>query len=57
MKNSCLIVYVTAGMLLFTGFVAHGQVADKAENIAPLLYGEKVPDAILTDTDGNKQGV
>ncbi len=32
----------------------NAQVADVAENIAPLLIGERIPDAQLKDTDGKE---
>ena len=34
--------------------VSFAQIADKAENISPLLIGEKIPNVILHDTNGKE---
>ena len=45
------IVSTLFSLLLFVG-VATAQIADKAENISPLLIGEKIPETTLTTTKG-----
>lgn len=39
-------------LLLMLSFSAFAQVADVAENISPLLIGEKIPNVILQDVNG-----
>ncbi|MEJ2113219.1 MAG: redoxin domain-containing protein, partial [Flavobacteriaceae bacterium] len=41
-------------VLLFTCVVKGQEVPEKAEDISPLLIGEKIPNASLLDPDGNK---
>ncbi len=48
MKNIFKIV-----ALLFS-VVSFAQIADKAENVSPLLIGEKIPNVILHDTNGKE---
>lgn len=38
---------------LFVFSISFGQIADKPENISPLLIGEKIPNSILQDVNGN----
>jgi len=45
--------YLFVLLLVFTGLTATGQVAEKAEDISPLLISEKVPSLPITSTDGN----
>jgi peroxiredoxin len=40
-------------LFLFTG-VVNSQIADSAENISPLLIGEKIPNVVLHDSNGNE---
>lgn len=40
--------------LLFTGYTVTAQIPEKAENISPLLIGEKIPSAKLTAGDGRQ---
>ena len=40
-------------LFLITG-VANSQIADNAENISPLLIGEKIPNVVLHDSNGNE---
>ena len=39
---------------LFLGSPIYAQIADKAENVAPLLIGEQIPDATLLNAKGEK---
>jgi thiol-disulfide isomerase/thioredoxin len=48
MKNIFKIV-----TLLFS-IVSLAQIADKAENISPLLIGEKIPNVVLHDANGKE---
>ena len=48
MKNILKIV-----ILLFS-VVSFAQIADKAENVSPLLIGEKIPNVILQDANGKE---
>jgi peroxiredoxin len=48
MKNIFKIV-----TLLFT-VVSFAQIADKPENVSPLLIGEKIPNVVLQDTNGKE---
>ena len=48
MKN----IFKTVILLFST--VSFAQIADKAENVSPLLIGEKIPDVILHDTNGKE---
>ena len=48
MKNIFKIV-----ALLFS-VVSFAQIADKAENVSPLLIGEKIPNVVLHDTNGKE---
>lgn len=48
MKN---LVKLIAILFSVTSFA---QIADKAENISPLLIGEKIPNVVLHDTNGNE---
>ncbi|MCW1146637.1 peroxiredoxin-like family protein [Flavobacterium lacisediminis] len=34
--------------------VSFGQIADKPENVSPLLIGEKIPNVLLRDVNGNE---
>jgi len=43
-------------MLLFSP-AAFGQLAEKAEDISPLLIGEAVPDVTLTSANGNEESI
>ncbi len=45
--------YLFVLLLVFTGLMATGQVAEKAEDISPLLISEKVPSLPITSTEGN----
>ncbi len=47
-------------ILLFsgiTGSTSSAQIPGKAEDISPLLYGEVIPEALLTAPDGSKQSL
>ena len=48
MKN----IFKTVILLFST--VSFAQIADKAENVSPLLIGEKIPNVILHDADGKE---
>ena len=41
-------------LILLFSIVSFAQIADKAENISPLLIGEKIPNVILHDTNGKE---
>lgn len=41
-------------VILLFSTVSFAQIADKAENVSPLLIGEKIPDVILHDTNGKE---
>jgi len=41
-------------LIIWAFLKCNAQVADKAEDISPLLIGEKIPDGILTDNMGGK---
>jgi len=41
-------------VFLITSFVKAQDVPEKAEDISPLLIGEKIPNAVLLDPSGNK---
>ncbi len=45
--------YLFVLLLVFTGLMATGQVAEMAEDISPLLISEKVPSLPITSTEGN----
>ncbi|MDF1576584.1 MAG: peroxiredoxin-like family protein [Bacteroidales bacterium] len=40
-------------LMLFALFSAEAQLAEKAEDISPLLIGETLPDAVIRTPDGN----
>lgn len=52
MKNVKFLILCCTMLLLNLRLGA--QVADKAENVAPLLIGEQIPDATLLNTKGEK---
>jgi peroxiredoxin len=45
--------FITILLFLFTSLVS-SQIADSAENISPLLIGEKIPNVLLRDSYGNE---
>jgi peroxiredoxin len=45
--------FITILLFLFTSLVS-SQIADSAENISPLLIGEKIPNVLLRDSHGNE---
>ena len=51
MKTSISIVFVFC-LLFVIPFSLKAQVADKPEDISPLLIGETIPDATLVNSDG-----
>ena len=44
-------------LLLATGPFTFAQVPEKAQDISPLLYGEKIPDVVLITPEGEKHQV
>lgn len=50
--HKLLTIIVFASLVFKASIMA--QVADKPENIAPLLIGEKIPNTVLISADGNK---
>ena len=51
-KNS-MKKYITLLLVSFTSLVS-AQIADRAENISPLLIGEKIPNVVLEDSNGKE---
>lgn len=49
MKKTGLFIFTT----LFAVSATFAQLPEKAEDISPLLYGEKIPNAILVEAGGN----
>jgi peroxiredoxin len=47
-----LVIFLFAGLATFA---ASAQLPEKAEDISPLLIGEKIPDVALKATDGSNQ--
>jgi peroxiredoxin len=41
----------------FAIFMANAQIAEKAEDISPLLIGENIPDVVLKATDGSSRNI
>ncbi|MGM0532429.1 MAG: peroxiredoxin-like family protein [Bacteroidota bacterium] len=54
MKKQLFITLAIAAMVQTTSFA---QIPDKAEDISPLLYGEKIPGGTLKDPDGKNHKV
>lgn len=55
MKRFKTILFLS--VFLSVAHISYAQIPDNAEDIAPLLYGEDIPEATLTDLDGNKQSL
>lgn len=54
LKKHLFITLIIAAMVQVTSFA---QIPDKAEDISPLLYGEKIPDGVLTTPNGENHKV
>ena len=53
-KKQLFITLIITAMVQATSFA---QIPDQAEDISPLLYGEKIPEGILTTPNGEDQKV
>jgi peroxiredoxin len=42
---------------VFAIFMANAQIAERAEDISPLLIGENIPDVVLKATDGSSSNI
>jgi peroxiredoxin len=49
--------FIIMALLLAMGQTVYSQLPEKAEDIAPLLYGEKIPEGILTAPNGKDHQV
>lgn len=52
MKKISLLAWI---FTIFSGLNSFAQIADKAEDISPLLIGEKIPDITLLSTTGKQE--